>query len=80
MKRMAHAVKVRRLVDQVLGTDPDARIVVGHFNATPDEVPVPAIRSNVADIGSPIRPQQAPVALASRPVLVMLGSLSGRQR
>ena len=53
MKRMAQAVEVRRLVDTILDADPDARIVVaGDFNATPDEIPVMAIRGNVEDTGN----------------------------
>jgi endonuclease/exonuclease/phosphatase family metal-dependent hydrolase len=54
MKRMAQALEVRRLVDQILDSDPAARIVVaGDFNATPDEIPVLAIRGNVEDTGNP---------------------------
>ncbi|MEU4237388.1 endonuclease/exonuclease/phosphatase family protein [Actinoplanes sp. NPDC026619] len=53
MKRMAQALEVRRLVDQILDRDPDARIVVaGDFNATPDEIPVLAIRGQVEDTGN----------------------------
>jgi len=53
MKRMSQAVEVRRLVDRILDADPDARIVVaGDFNATPDEVPVLAIRGTVEDTGN----------------------------
>jgi endonuclease/exonuclease/phosphatase family metal-dependent hydrolase len=53
MKRMAQAVEVRRLVDQILDADASARIVVaGDFNATPDEIPVLAIRGNVEDTGN----------------------------
>jgi predicted extracellular nuclease len=53
MKRMSQALEVRRLVDQILDTDADARIVVaGDFNATPDEVPVLAIRGAVEDTGN----------------------------
>ena len=53
MKRMAQALEVRRLVDQILDADPEARIVVaGDFNATPDEVPVLAIRGQVEDTGN----------------------------
>jgi endonuclease/exonuclease/phosphatase family metal-dependent hydrolase len=53
MKRMAQALEVRRLVDQILDADPDARIVVaGDFNAAPDEVPVLAIRGQVEDTGN----------------------------
>jgi endonuclease/exonuclease/phosphatase family metal-dependent hydrolase len=53
MKRMAQALEVRRLVDQILDRDPDARIIVaGDFNATPDEVPVLAIRGQVEDTGN----------------------------
>jgi predicted extracellular nuclease len=53
MKRMSQALEVRRLVDQILDADRDARIVVaGDFNATPDEVPVLAIRGNVEDTGN----------------------------
>ncbi len=54
MKRMSQAVEVRRLVDQILDGDPNAQVVVaGDFNATPDEVPVLAIRGNVEDTGNP---------------------------
>lgn len=53
MKRMSQAVEVRRLIDQILDGDPGAQIVVaGDFNATPDEVPVLAIRGNVEDTGN----------------------------
>ncbi|MET0418676.1 MAG: endonuclease/exonuclease/phosphatase family protein [Actinoplanes sp.] len=53
MKRMAQALEVRRLVDQILDADEDARIVVaGDFNATPDEVPVLTIRGQVEDTGN----------------------------
>jgi endonuclease/exonuclease/phosphatase family metal-dependent hydrolase len=53
MKRMSQALEVRRLVDRILDADPDARIVVaGDFNATPDEVPVLAIRGAVEDTGN----------------------------
>jgi predicted extracellular nuclease len=53
MKRMSQAVEVRRLVDQILDADADARIVVaGDFNADPEEVPVLAIRGNVEDTGN----------------------------
>ena len=54
MKRMAQALEVRVLVDQLLDDDPDARIVVaGDFNAGPDEIPVLAIRGAVEDTGNP---------------------------
>lgn len=54
MKRMSQAVEVRRLVDQILDGDPDARILVaGDFNATPDEVPVMCIRGDVENTGNP---------------------------
>ncbi|MEU5524860.1 endonuclease/exonuclease/phosphatase family protein [Streptomyces sp. NPDC047860] len=50
MKRMSQALEVRRLVDQILKEDPDARIIVaGDFNAEPGEVPVLAICGNVED-------------------------------
>lgn len=53
MKRMSQAVEIRRLVDRILDAEPDARIVVtGDFNATPDEVPVLAIRGAVEDTGN----------------------------
>jgi endonuclease/exonuclease/phosphatase family metal-dependent hydrolase len=53
MKRMAQALEVRRLVDEILDADPDARIVVaGDFNAAPDEIPVMAIRGTVEDTGN----------------------------
>ncbi|MET9959952.1 endonuclease/exonuclease/phosphatase family protein [Streptomyces sp. NPDC006326] len=50
MKRMSQALEVRRLVDQILDDDPEARIIVaGDFNAEPEEVPVLAICGNVED-------------------------------
>jgi endonuclease/exonuclease/phosphatase family metal-dependent hydrolase len=50
MKRMSQALEVRRLVDDILDGDSDARIVVaGDFNAEPDEVPVKVIRGDVED-------------------------------
>lgn len=53
MKRMAQALEVRRLIDQILDADPDAAIVVaGDFNAEPDEVPVMAIRGDVENTGN----------------------------
>lgn len=53
MKRMSQALEARRLVDQILDEDPDARIVVaGDFNATPEDVPVLAIRGAVEDTGN----------------------------
>ena len=53
MKRMSQALEVRRLVDQLLDADPDARIVVaGDFNAAPDEVPVLCIRGDVENTGT----------------------------
>ncbi len=46
-------LEVRRLIDQILDTDPDAQIVVaGDFNAAPDEVPVTAIRGEVENTGN----------------------------
>jgi len=54
MKRVSQALEVRRLVDQILDADPDAQIIVaGDFNATPDDVPVLAIRGTVEDTGNP---------------------------
>jgi endonuclease/exonuclease/phosphatase family metal-dependent hydrolase len=54
LKRMSQALEVRRLVDQILTGDPDAKIVVaGDFNAEPDDVPVLAIRGDVEDTGNP---------------------------
>jgi len=54
MKRMSQALEARRLVDQILDTDPNAQIVVaGDFNAAPDEVPVMAIRGDVENTGNP---------------------------
>ncbi|MET8874133.1 endonuclease/exonuclease/phosphatase family protein [Nocardia sp. NPDC004604] len=53
MKRMSQALEVRRLVDQILDQDPNARIVVGgDFNATAEEVPLVAIRGDVEDTGN----------------------------
>ena len=53
MKRMSQALEVRRLVDQIIDADPDARIIVtGDFDATPDEIPVLAIRGDIEDTGN----------------------------
>jgi endonuclease/exonuclease/phosphatase family metal-dependent hydrolase len=53
MKRMSQALEARRLVDKILDEDPHASIVVaGDFNATPDDVPVLAIRGDVEDTGN----------------------------
>lgn len=53
MKRMSQALEARRLVDKILDEDPHAAIVVaGDFNATPDDVPVMAIRGDVEDTGN----------------------------
>jgi len=53
MKRMSQALEVRRLVDRILDREPQARIVVaGDFNATPEDVPVLAIRGAVEDTGN----------------------------
>jgi hypothetical protein len=53
MKRMSQALEVRRLGRPDPDADADARIVVaGDFNATPDEVPVFAIRGAVEDTGN----------------------------
>ncbi|MFD7256382.1 endonuclease/exonuclease/phosphatase family protein [Streptomyces sp. NPDC059874] len=50
MKRMSQALEVRRLIDQILDDDPDARVIVtGDFNAEPEEVPVLAICGNIED-------------------------------
>jgi endonuclease/exonuclease/phosphatase family metal-dependent hydrolase len=53
MKRMSPPLEDRRLVDQIIDADPDARIIVaGDFNATPDEIPVLAMRGDVEDTGN----------------------------
>ncbi|HEU5475503.1 MAG TPA: endonuclease/exonuclease/phosphatase family protein [Actinophytocola sp.] len=53
MKRMSQALEVRRLVEQILTADEAARIVVaGDFNASPDDVPVQAIRGDVENTGN----------------------------
>lgn len=53
MKRMSQALETRRLVDQILDAEPDAQVLVaGDFNATPEDVPVLAIRGNVEDTGN----------------------------
>ncbi len=53
MKRMSQAVEARRLVDQILDADPNAQIItLGDFNATPEDVPVLALRGNVEDTGN----------------------------
>lgn len=53
MKRMSQALEARRLVDTILDEDPKAAIVVaGDFNATPEDVPVLAIRGDVEDTGN----------------------------
>jgi endonuclease/exonuclease/phosphatase family metal-dependent hydrolase len=54
MKRMSQALEVRRLVDQILDADPNGQIVLaGDFNASPDEVPVMAIRGDVETPATP---------------------------
>lgn len=80
MKRMAQALEVRRLVDQILDEDTDARVVVaGDFNAGPDEVPVMAIRGRVEDTGNGtlagrvLVPVEATVAEPSRYTLFHQG-------
>jgi exonuclease III len=80
MKRMAQALEVRRLVDEILDADPDARIVVaGDFNAAPDEIPVLAIRGDVEDTGNPalggrvLVPIENTVAASSRYTLFHRG-------
>src|SRR5512135_443789 len=53
MKRMSQAVEARRLVDQILDADPNAQIItLGDFNATPEDIPVLALRGNVEDTGN----------------------------
>jgi endonuclease/exonuclease/phosphatase family metal-dependent hydrolase len=53
MKRMSQALEVRRLIDHILDTDPESRIVVaGDFNATPHDVLVLAIRGDFEDPGN----------------------------
>jgi endonuclease/exonuclease/phosphatase family metal-dependent hydrolase len=53
MKRMSQALEARRLVDKILDEDPHASVVVaGDFNATPEDVPVLAIRGDVEATGN----------------------------
>ncbi|WP_203901487.1 endonuclease/exonuclease/phosphatase family protein [Virgisporangium aliadipatigenens] len=64
MKRMAQAVEVRLIVDRILDADPNARVIVaGDFNATPDEIPVLAIRGQVEDTGNPALGQRVLVPI-----------------
>jgi hypothetical protein len=52
MKRISHALEVRRPVDRILTGDPEAAIVVASdFNAEPDDVPVLAIRGRIQTTG-----------------------------
>lgn len=54
MKRVGAALGARVLIDNIFATDPVARIVLGgDLNAEPHEVPVVAIRGEVADHGNP---------------------------
>src|SRR5262245_30234267 len=54
MKRVGQAIETRALVDQLLDANPTANIVVaGDFNADLADVPVQAIRGDVADTGNP---------------------------
>lgn len=73
LKRMSQALEVRRLIDQILDADPDAKIVVaGDFNSEPDDVPVLAIRGNVEDTGNP--------ALAGRVLVPVEQTISEQAR
>src|SRR5918995_4006212 len=50
---MLFAQPLELVVDQILVTDPDARIVVaGDFNAEPDEVAVLTIRGDIENTGN----------------------------
>ncbi|MEO0999527.1 MAG: endonuclease/exonuclease/phosphatase family protein [Pseudomonadota bacterium] len=54
MKRVGAALETRRFVDHLIDTDPEARVVVcGDLNAETHEVPVMALRGEVADTGNP---------------------------
>ncbi len=54
MKRVGAALGARVLLDRIFAADPQARIVLGgDLNAEPHEVPVMAIRGEVADHGNP---------------------------
>lgn len=54
MKRVGAALGARVLIDRIFEADPVARIVLGgDLNAEPHEVPLMAIRGEVADHGNP---------------------------
>ena len=54
MKRVGAALGARVLIDQIFEAEPLARIVLGgDLNAEPNEVPLMAIRGEVADHGNP---------------------------
>lgn len=53
MKRVGNAFGVRKIVDGLFEAEREARVlVVGDFNAEPDQVPVLAIRGRVEDTGN----------------------------
>jgi predicted extracellular nuclease len=54
VKRVGQALETRLLLDQIFDAEPDSLVaVLGDFNAESDEVPVRAIRGDVADTGNP---------------------------
>ncbi|MEM8916692.1 MAG: endonuclease/exonuclease/phosphatase family protein, partial [Pseudomonadota bacterium] len=54
MKRVGAALETRIFVDKILEEEPEALIVLcGDFNAENDEVPMAALRGEVADTGNP---------------------------
>ena len=53
VKRVGQALEVRMLLDRIFGAEPDALVAVaGDFNAGSDDVPVRAIRGDVAETGN----------------------------
>ena len=53
IRRVGAALEARAVIDGIFDTDPDAAIVIlGDFNAEPDEVPVMALRGRVEETGN----------------------------
>jgi predicted extracellular nuclease len=54
MKRVGHALELRRLIDSIFDVEPDALIAVcGDFNADAEDVPLQAIRGDIEETENP---------------------------